>query len=392
MDDVQEVVIENEASTSNTDSESMIQQAASHIVQDSRSIPLHPSLKWLYVTEQRYPWSKNATIRYSNTPLLTFVLLNILEDPTSLIHCLRDLQGSSFDLTDWDRALLFRILDDDGVTTTLENISFVKYEWLKKGPAPTNAHTSSAPIRAGFSVSSKLRFEDHQIIRTLWCVTCTHRAACNLAAIAEIPFAIEISKWTLAEQDPSYFEITALRSLTRIHALYAAVQGIQFRLMMSPTTPDSPRVQLADSACRQTWGLVAALEAHDSSSLLVDRDSVLTEVLPEPMASAIAQVLLTSSWDGPSALLIRTIDNSITAGGLGQGGRKWCLMVLKDADFNNVTELAGLLREATNEAGGVVIEHEIVDQKSHITTLNLGFVGPEDARFLSDWETSLASD
>lgn len=409
MAEVQELVMNTEASTSNVESESiLVQQTASHGAQLDSSLTsasAHPALKWFHASEEQYPWIKNGTVRSSNTPLLKFVHLTIPEDPSSLIHHLGNLHGPKFDLTTWARALLFRVLED-GFTTTLQKISAVKDGWLRKG----HGHTRPSParevfdaVRASLSISCTLRLEDHQIIRSLWCITCTHRAASNLAAIAEIPVPIHVSEWIQDEQDPPYPEIIALRSLSGVHALYASLFRLQFYLKTSLATAttttdtsenDFPRVQLGgkDKASQQAWSLISALEElENSSKFLLDQDSVLTEAPREPLSKAIADVLSTSRRsDNPDAFLIHVVDSEVDSSG--QRPSKWCLMVLKDdADFNDGRELAALLRDAAKEVDGIALEHKIDEYESLTATMDWYFPTPEDMRFIEDWGASLAS-
>ena len=422
MADLLQLGVNAEVPLSNVESESTaVQQATSDgatlIDSSFTSSPAHSALQWLHASEESYPWIKNGTIRSPDTPLLKFVHLNIPEDSSSLITHLRDLQGSKFDLTTWARALLFRVLAD-GFTSTLQRIPDVKAAWLQRGQElgygrPGPGHE---PVRASLSVTCALGLEDHQIMRSLWCITCTHAAASNLAVVAGIPIPIPLSEWIQHEQDPPYPEIRALRSLSGFHAFYASFFCLQFGLKVTPTTnstttttltvesevPRAPLVGDKDKASQETWRIILSLARDDdnndnndnnnASRFLLDHDTVITSVPRTPLPQAITAVLTIRREDNPPAFLIHVVDSKVDALS-GRRPSKWCLMVLKhDTDFRDHRELAALLREEAKESSVVALEHKIDEMDGMLRTADLYLSTPEDGRFLEDWGDSLACD
>ncbi|OCL11766.1 hypothetical protein AOQ84DRAFT_361218 [Glonium stellatum] len=356
-----------------------------------KNTPSHPLLKWVNTSPSDTSWIRHGTIRHVNMPLFMFSHLALPEDPDTLAACLQQMNGlTERPVRDIALGLIESFRDPMGaVSTSLNRILQLKNEWLKEGSNVTVE--SESPVRALFSFRTSVRSSDWQILRGLWCISCTLLAALELAKVAGVDLG-ELSSRTWWSIDTNLFSLSvfsSLRSLTRKDSATAALNSIILYLTVQG--------KVGDQYCCQWIPRNASERIPASFTLLlpkicrrgtlasaVDQATALMEVLEKPLPQDLRALLGPQLSVSRATILLRRGQHwpEITP--------QWCLMVLNEIDFEDNRQLGRSLAEVKDkglyytftfassydEAGEPT--EELIDQSV-------------DVRFLDTWINHLLS-
>jgi hypothetical protein len=310
----------------------------------------HPLLRWANTSLHQAPWTKHATIRHSNMSLFMFSHLPLPEDPDTLVECLQQVSGQGAEsLSDIARDLISSFLDYTGaMTTTLNRILQLKNEWLKEGNDVTTG--SEWPVRALFSFRTCVRSFDWQIVRELWCISCTLRAVQRLATIADIDFEALCAPTGWSTDMPSFSSsvFRSLHSLTQKDSARAAINSTVLYLTIQVGECGQHSCQWisreASEDISKSFSLLSpSVCCHGTLASLVDKGTALMEVLEKPLPTDLKRRLGPQlSASGGEVLLCKGRHWPETA-------PKWCLMVLNELDFGDNRELRRSLARAKDK-------------------------------------------
>lgn len=304
----------------------------------------HPQLTWTKISDDA-PWTARATIQHSNMCLFVFSHLSLPEDPDSLLSCLRQASsvgiGSTRAIAD---SLVVSFTDHSLVKhTTLDRILQLKNDWLWEPEYVSNG--SENLLRALFAFRTYIRTSDWQVVRELWCISCTAQTLHNLARIAELNMD---GVWRSrvrqqAEESPlpaSDFE--ALRRLTGSRAASAAINSkVLYLCLPSRTNGEAGSFGFPWEACvdsdqlRRSFSLLApSVCCHGRVVQCINRGVALIEVLKKPLPKGILRVL------GPEIPAIRGAILLQKGQHWPQTTPMWCLMILDEIEVERGKELA----------------------------------------------------
>jgi hypothetical protein len=302
---------------------------------------VHPLLKWANPSPNLAPWTRHATIRHSNMVLFQFSHLSIPEDQETLLECLEQ-QSDRGDgsIGDIAGSLISRFLGHAAMTTTPRQILHLKNEWFKKGNDVTTG--SESPLRAIFIFRTFIRISDWQIVRELWCISCTLQAIQNLAAIASVDFdAIPArSRWCSDMHPFSSSDFRLIHSLAGKVSATAAINSTELHLENHVMDSGKSRCLWVSRAPSEDIEKTFSLSPGDCC-FPVDNESSLMEVLEKPLPIDFERRLDTGlvRASGGEILLRKGEHWSETT-------PKWCLLVLDELDFEDERELGRSLARA----------------------------------------------
>jgi hypothetical protein len=310
----------------------------------------HPLLRWANTSLHQAPWIRQATIRHSNMSLFMFSHLPLPEDPDTLVECLEQVSSQGAEsIGDIARGLISSFLGYTGaMTTTLGRILQLKNEWLKEGNDVTTG--SESPVRALFSFRTCVRSFDWQIVRELWCISCTLQAVQRLAIIAEIDFEVlrAPTRWSTDMHLFSSSVFSPLHSLTQKDSVRAAINSTVLYLAIHVRECGQHRCQWisrdASESISKSFSLLSpSVRYHGTLASLVDKGTSLMEVLEKPLPTDLKHRLGPQlSASGGEILLCKGRHWPETA-------PKWCLMVLNELDFGDNRELGRSLTRAKDK-------------------------------------------
>jgi hypothetical protein len=310
----------------------------------------HPLLKWANTPLHQAPWTRHATIRHSNMSLFVFSHLPLPEDPDTLMECLQQVSGQGAEsIGDIARDLISSFLDHTGaMTTTLNRILQLKNEWLKEGNDVTTG--SESPVRALFSFRTCVRSFDWQIVRELWCISCTLLAVQELATIAKSDFEVlrAPTRWSTDMHLFSSSVFSSLHSLTQKDSARAAINSTVLYLAIHVKECGQHCCQWisrdASESISKSFSLLSpSVCCHGTLASLVGKGTALMEVLEKPLPIDLKHRLGPQlSASGGEILLCKGRHWPETA-------PKWCLMVLNELDFGDNRELGRSLTRAKDK-------------------------------------------
>ena len=310
----------------------------------------HPLLRWANTSLHQAPWTRHATIRHSNMSLFVFSHLPLPEDPDTLVECLQQVSDQGGEsISDIARGLISSFLGDTGaMTTTLNRILQLKNEWLKEGKDVTTGPGSA--VRASFSFRTCVRNFDWQIVRELWCISCTLQAVQRLATIADIDFEVlrAPTLWSTDMHLLSSSVFSSLHSLTQKDSAGAAINSTVLYLAVHVEECGQHRCQWtscdASESISKPFSLLSpSVCRHGTLASLVDKGTALMEVLEKPLPIDLKRRLGPQlSVSGDEILLCKGRHWPETT-------PKWCLMVLNELDFGDNRELRRSLARAKDK-------------------------------------------
>ena len=246
-------------------------------------------------------------------------------------------------------------------------------------------------VRASFSFSMWVRSSDWQIVRDLWCISCTLQAVQGLATIADIDFEVlrAPTRWSTDMHLLSSSVFSPLHSLTQKDSARAAINSTVLYLSVhveecgqhlcqwasrdAPGSISKPFSLLSPSVC-----------CHGTLALLVDKGTALMEVLEKPLPIGLKHRL------GPQLLV--SGDEILLCKGRHwpETASKWCLMVLNELDFGDNRELGRSLTRAKDKGEYYTFAfHGSHDEAGEPTKELIDH--SVDGRFLDMWIDHLSS-
>lgn len=302
----------------------------------------HPLLKWARISPTDVAWTAHATIRHSNMCLFAFSHLSLPQDPESLVECLR--QASSLGVGSARTiamSLVVSLTDPSLVrNTTMERILQLKNDWLREGESASNV--SEFPVSALFVFRTHIRTSDWQLVRELWCISCTAQTLHTLAKVAG--FAINALRTRMqqsANEDPlpaSDFE--ALRGLTGSDAASAAINSkVLYHCVASPGGKKSDfdctwESRLASEDVKRSFSLLApSVCFRGRTASRLDRGTALMEVLKKPSPKKLLDHLGPEIPARRGAILLRKGQHWAPT------TPTWCLMILDELELEESEEL-----------------------------------------------------
>jgi len=306
-------------------------------------IASHPLLKWAKISPTDVPWTAHATIRHSNMCLFAFSHLSLPKDLESLLACLR--QGSSLGVGSTRTiamSLVVSLTDHSLVrNTTMGRILQLKNDWLREGESASNG--SEYPLRALFVFRTYIRTSDWQIVRELWCISCTAQTVHSLAKIAGFSVdSLRIRMQQSAKEHPlPASDYEALRGLTGIDAASAAINSkVLYYRVASPGGEigrfgfpwDSRPV--SEDMKRSFSMLAPSVCYRERTASCLDRGTALMEVLKKPLPKNLWHHLGPVIPARRGAILLQKGPH------WPQTTPSWCLMILDELELEKSEELA----------------------------------------------------
>lgn len=348
----------------------------------------HPLLRWANPSPYQAAWTRHATIRHSNMSLFRYSHLALPEDSRALVQCLQQVSGSSPDsIRDMALHLMTSFLDRTGaMTTTLNHILQLKREWLKQS-GDVKAGPDS-PVRALFSFRTCVRTVDWQIVRELCCISCTQQAAQELGKIAGMGYErLRVLTWSSTDMHPfSSSDFDSLRSLTGIDSATAAINSTVLYLAIQARDGGCQWIsQDASESIPKSFALLSpSVSGIGTLGSLVDADAVLREVLVKPLPKDLPGRL------GPPLPANRGAILLCKGRHWPETTLQWCLMVLKELDFEDNRELAKSLARAKSKADCYTFAFAGSYNEAGTPT-NVPIDPSGDGRFLGMWLEHLSS-
>jgi hypothetical protein len=348
----------------------------------------HPLLKWAKSSPTDVPWTAHATIRHSNMCLFVFSHLSLPKDLESLVVCLR--QASSLEVGSARTiamSLVLSLTDHMLVrNTTMDRILQLKNNWLREGESACNG--SEYPLRALFVFRTYIRTSDWQIVRELWCISCTAQTVHNLAKIAD--FSVDSLRTRMrqsAKEHPlpaSDFE--TLRTLTGSNAASAAINSkVLYHRVASPVREDSRfdypwESRLASEDMNKSFSLFDPRICYrEMIASFLDRGTALMEILKKPSPKNLWYYLGPEIPAKRSAILLHKGDH------WPQATPSWCLMILDELELEKSDELARRLwTQEKYQAFALAPSHDKTGNPLQVTRGHSG-----DEKFLDAWMNDL---
>jgi hypothetical protein len=322
--------------------------------------------------------------------LFRFSHLLLPEDPDKLVECLRQVSGLGAEsIGDIARGLISSFLGHTGAMATTSNrILQLKNEWLKEGNDVTAG--SESPVRALFSFRTYVRF-DWQIVRELWCISCTLQAVQGLATIADIHVEVlrAPTRWSTDMHLFSSSVFSSLQSLTGKDSATAAINSTVLYLAIHVREGGQHRCQWiscddSDSITKSFSLLSRSVCFRGTLGPLMDKGTALMEVLEKPLPIDLKHCLGPQlSASGGEILLCKGRHWPETA-------PKWCLMVLNELDFGDNRELRRSLARAKDKREFHTFAFHGSHDESGEPTKEL-IDQSVDGRFLDMWIDHLSS-
>lgn len=348
----------------------------------------HPLLKWVRISPTEVPWTAHATIRHSNMCLLAFSHLSLPKDVDSLLACLR--QGSSLGIGSTRTiamSLVLSLTDHSLVrNTTMDRILQLKTDWLREGESTSNR--SEYPLRALFLFRTYIRTSDWQIVRELWCISCTAQTVHSLAKIAG--FSVDNMRIRMQQSAKEYplpaSDFETLRGLTGGNAASAAINGkvLCYRIASqgdetghSGCRWDSPHV--SEDMKRSFSMLAPSVRNRERIASCLDRGTALMEVLKKPLPTNLLYHLGPEIPATRGAILLQKGQH------WPQSTPGWCLMILDELDLDKSEELAQRLW--TQESYQTFAFAPLHDETGEPLQANINNSGDEE--FLEAWAIDL---
>jgi hypothetical protein len=303
----------------------------------------HPLLKWAKVSPTDIRWTAHATIRHSNMCLFAFSHLLLPEDPESLVACLRQASSLGVGSARTIATSLVVSLTDPSLVrnTTMERILQLKNDWLREGESASNV--SESPLRALFVFRTYFRTSDWQLVRELWCISCTAQAVHTLAKFAGFSISTLRSRMQQsAKECPlSASDFEALRGLTGSDAASAAVNSkVLYHCVASPGGETGGvscpwESHLASEDMKRSFSLLApSVCSRERTASYLDRGSALMEVLKKPSPKKLLYHLGLEIPARRGAILLHKGHLLL------QTTPSWCLMILDELELDESEELA----------------------------------------------------
>ena len=351
----------------------------------------HPLLRWVNASPYQAPWTRHATIRHSNMSLFMFSHLPLPEDSDTLVEFLQQVSGMrAGSIGDIALGLISSFLDcTSAMTTTSNRILQLRNEWLKEGSGV--AAGSESPVRALFSFRTYVRTFDWQIVRELWCISCTLQAAQRLATIAGVDFEVPRAptRWsTDMHLFPSSI-FNSLHSLTRKDSATAAINSTVLYLAIHEREKGQYRCQwISSDASESTMKSFSLLSpsvcCRGTLASLMDNGTALMEVLEKPLPKDLKHCLGPQLSASQGAILL------CKGRHWPEIAPRWCLMVLNELDFEDNRELGRSLIQAKDKGDYYTFAFASWHDKAGEPTKEL-IDHSVDGRFLDRWIDHLSS-
>lgn len=348
----------------------------------------HPLLRWAIISPIDVPWTVHATIRHSNMCLFAFSHLSLPKDLESLVAYLRQASSLGLGSTRTIAMSLVASLTDHLMVrnTTVDRILQLKNDWLRESESAFN--DSNCLLRALFVFRTYIRTSDWQIVRELWCISCTTQTVHNLAKIAGFSIdSLQIRMQQSAKEHPlppSDFE--ALRILTGNDAASAAINSkVLYHCVVSSGGQTGPfgcpwESRPVSEDMKRTFSLLAPSVCYQERTIsYLDRGTALMEVLKKPSPKNLWYHLGPEIPARRGAILLHKGPH------WPQTTPSWCLMILDELELEKSEELAQRLWTQENyQAFASAPWHDATGEPRLATIRDSG-----DVEFLEAWMRDL---
>ncbi|KIX01940.1 uncharacterized protein Z518_07879 [Rhinocladiella mackenziei CBS 650.93] len=283
--------------------------------------------------------------------LFTFVHLTIPEDRDTLENLLSHLaRRCKLPAPEIAYSILSKLRDqEEGVlATTQPRIDQLESDWLRLGP--TKIAITETGVRALFSVRTFINLRYWQIERELLCINCKREAAQSLASIAGLR-AEELQASTDWAAETGQFPSIAFIDLRSIIGRSLATAAISCRAVYLMHAPQGFPYQWVehsdvDKLTKDCFVWCFDPQYRGIMRTLLDRGSSgPMGVLGKPIASEHLKRFLRPMVQAGSAVLL----NKTECRSRSYPGPTWCLMILKQVDFNDTRAIREILAEVTTK-------------------------------------------
>ena len=223
----------------------------------------------------------------------------------------------------------------------MERILQLKNDWLREGESASNV--SEFPVRALFVFRTYVRTSDWQLVRELWCISCTAQTVHTLAKVAG--FGINALRTRMQQSAKEYplpaSDFEALRGLTGSDAASAAINSkVLYHCVASPGGKTGGfgcpwESRLASEDMKRSFSLLApSVCFRERTASCLDRGTALMEVLKKPSPKKLSDHLGPEIPARRGAILLQKGQH------WAQTTPSWCLMILDELELEEGEELA----------------------------------------------------
>ena len=311
----------------------------------------HSQLTWAELSTDA-PWTAQATIQCSNMCTFVFSHLSLPEDLDLLSSCLQQASSVGIGSTRAIAKGLAVSFNDRALAknTTIDWILQLKNYWLWETVYASNG--SEKLLRALFAFRTYIRTSDWQVVRELWCISCTAQALHNLATIARLSTdsVLRPRNWERAEEShPPVSDFEALRRLTGSGAASAAINS-KVLYYCSPSRDGDEagsfgfawETRMGSEHLERSFSLLApSVCCNGRIAQCMDKGTALIEVLKKPSPKGIWRLLGPEIPARRGAILLQKGQH------WPHTTPSWCLMILDEIEPKRGQELA--LRLLTQE-------------------------------------------
>jgi hypothetical protein len=351
----------------------------------------HPHLTWAKLSADA-PWAARAAIRHSNTCLFVFSHLSLPEDLDSLSSCLQQASSVGIGSTRAIAKSLVVSLTDHALVknTTIDWILQLKNYWLWETVYASIG--SKNLLRALFAFRSYIRTSDWQVVRELWCISCTAQTLHNLATIAGLNMDGVLRSRIWQREKESLLPVSdfeALRRLTGSGAASAAISSkVLYHCLPSRDGGEAGsfgfpwEARMGSDRLKRSFSLLApSVCCHGRIAQCTNKGTALIEVLKKPSPKGIWRLLGPEIPAKRGAILLQKGQHwPLTT-------PSWCLMILDETEPKRGQELAlRLLTQEYYQAFDFAPRHDETGKPCQTALAQTG-----DDEFLNAWLEDLRS-